>query len=417
MHHKQSITSKKAGPAAVFGCIMILIGTSIGAGILALPLSAAAASLPLALMVLFFAWLAMTITGLLILEVNFAFAAKHNHFHSMTAATLGRAGQVISWICCIGLFYSVISAYISGNSSLLVSAAQQLSGHMLPSWSSALLFTIVIALIVACGTRGVDLINRGLMSIKGLLLLIMLATLLPHINFTQLISSPGPWQLHLQAIALGAPVFLFGFGYHAVIPSLVNYIGPDKRNMRLIILVGTSAALIIYALWLTVSFGIIPHGGPHSFSQLNQHGKHLTEFLADLQSIVNKPMVHFAVNSFSDIAMTTSCLGVSLGLFDFLADGLDAGNKSTKRGLALALTFIPPLAITLLFPHFFLIGLSIGALFVIVLEILIPVAMTYRFRKIKTLRSSYQVAGGNSVLLMTAAIGLIFLACAIWSYL
>lgn len=400
--------------ASIFGSIMILIGTSIGAGMLALPLSSAEANLPLATGVLLLAWLAMTITGLLILEVNFAFAAHKNHFHSMAHATLGRGGQIISWICCIGLFYSVISAYISGNASLLIQALQQISGTTLPIWSSAVLFTAVIALIIARGMRGVDLINRGLMSVKGLLLITMLAALMPHIRLQHLLSASAlPFTQHLKAIAFGAPVFLFGFGYHAVIPSLVNYVGPDKNKMRLIVLCGTGVSLLIYILWLSVSFGIIPAAGPHSFATLSAHGKHLPEFLQDLRTLVHKPVVNFAVSSFADIAMTTSCLGVSLGLFDFLADGLQAGPKSPKRNLALALTFIPPLLVTLFFPHFFLVGLSIGALFVIVLEILLPVAMVWKFRASRTLQSNYTVRGGKSLLIITGLLGVVFLMCAL----
>lgn len=407
-------TPKKINVFQLVGCIMILIGTSIGAGMLALPLSSAQATFPLAIVVLVVSWFVMTVTGLLILEVNLHFPRYHNHFHSMTRNTIGRSGQLITWICCIGLFYSVISAYISGNASLLINAIQNISGQVLPTWSSAVLFTLVVAIIVARGARGVDLVNRGLMSVKGLLLIGMLACLMPHINLQQLSGHTSQsFSFHLSSIAFGAPIFLFGFGYHAVIPSLVNYIGPDKRNMRIIIITGTSFALLIYILWLTVSFGIIPATGTHSFAELSMHGLHLPEFLADLNALVNSHLAHLLINSFADIAMTTSCLGVSLGLFDFLADGLKVSNNPQHRYTALGLTFLPPLLTTIIFPHFFLIGLSIGAIFVIILEILIPAAMVYRFRQQPSRAGSYRVSGGQAMIWLTVVIGLIFLACAI----
>lgn len=413
-------TNPSSGPMAIFGSIMILIGTSIGAGMLALPLSSAQATYPMAAIVLIIAWFIMTVTGLLILEVNFAFPLHHNHFHSMTQATLGRGGQILSWLCCIGLFYAVISSYISGSSSLITSSIESLTKIHLPTWSSSLIFTTAIATIIFCGTRGVDLLNRGLMSFKGVLLIIMLSSLLPHINYGHLqhFITPSGFSTTLKSIALAAPIFLFGFGYHAVIPSLVNYIGADKNKMRLIIVIGTTASLIVYLLWLAVSFGIIPRFGPHSFTELSKHGKHLPEFLKDIETLVPSKIVHLSLAGFANIAMTTSCLGVSLGLFDFIADGVKAGTDNSKRILTLALTFAPPLVVTLLFPHFFLLGLSIAVFFVIILEILIPVAMVYKFRDKKLgVNLSYKVKGGNTLLLITAIIGLLFLACSFAKYL
>ena len=52
------------------------------------------------------------------------------------------------------------------------------------------------------------------------------------------------------------------------------------------------------------------------------HGNNLKEFITDLEMLLPDKWVNWAINAFSDVAMTTSCLGVSLGLFDFLADGL-----------------------------------------------------------------------------------------------
>ena len=46
----------------------------------------------------------------------------------------------------------------------------------------------------------------------------------------------------------------------------------------------------------------------------------------NIERAVNNPWVNWALNAFSDVALTTSCLGVSLGLFDFLADGLKIKN-------------------------------------------------------------------------------------------
>ena len=150
----------------IIGCIFLLIGTSIGAAILALPLASAQATFPLAAIVIIIAWLVMTATGLLLLEVNLAFPVFRNHFHTMSKQTIGKTGPLLSWACSLGLFYALIAAYISGNSSLLVRAIESSGQIHLPYWSSACLFTLVMAVIVFFGARGVDWLNRGLLSFK-----------------------------------------------------------------------------------------------------------------------------------------------------------------------------------------------------------------------------------------------------------
>ena len=405
------------GILPVIGSVLILIGTSIGAAILALPLSSASASFPFAALILIISWAVMTITGLLMLEVSFAFPIHRNHFHTMSKATLGRVGPPIVWVSSLGLFYSLISAYISGNSSLLIRTIQNYYNIQLPPWSSACIFTLVIAVIVYFGTRGVDLFNRGLLTFKGLMLILVIISTMPHINFSNLsahyaLENP---QTLIKTIIFAAPIFLTCFGFHAVIPSMINYLGPNKNKLRFVIITGTTLSLVLYLLWLASIFGLIPLTGDHSFTNIQSHGNSLDKLLTTIEGELKSKWVIWALNAFSNVALTTSCLGVSLGLFDFIADGLKRKNNFSGKIQTLAVTFLPPLFISIFYPNFFLMGLSIGAIFLVILEILIPVAMAYKFRKNKKLQSSYTVPGGNILLILITIIGALFFICDIIS--
>ena len=120
---------------------------------------------------------------------------------------------------------------------------------------------------------------------------------------------------------LATPVFLVGFGYHIVLPSFVNYVGPEPKRLRFIIWIGTTVSLLIYIVWLAVSYGIIPLHGPQGMIALHQHGDHVGQFMLQFEHVLHAAWLRWSITIFSDIAMTTSCLGVALGLFDFLADG------------------------------------------------------------------------------------------------
>jgi len=413
--------TKAHGPLATIGCVLILIGTSIGAGMLALPMASAQLSFPICCIMLVIVWWVMSITGLYIVEVNIMLSGQRNHFSSMARATTGKLGQLIAWVSSLCLFYTLICAYISGNSSLLGMAIERLTGYDIAPMLSASLFTIVVAAIIFYSTRGVDLWMRGLMTFKGIALLVILLGLMPYIHVDQIWNSQhnvsGNFVIHTlnpwYSLLLAAPVFLVGFGYHAVIPSFVNYIGPNPARLRLIIWCGTTISLVIYLLWLMVSFGILPLSGPHSLQALHAHGSHIDQFLHDIETIMPAVWLKIAVNAFSDVAMLTSCLGVGLGLFDFLADGLKRTHHWHGRMQTVCITLLPPLLVVWLWPNVFLLGISLAGLWLIILEVLLPAFMWWGFRHKPSLPEHYRVKGGRILACSIIIFGILFLIAAL----
>lgn len=61
-------------------------------------------------------------------------------------------------------------------------------------------------------------------------------------------------------------------------------------------------------------------------------------------------------------------LGVSLGLFDFLADGFKQSNTHGGRFRTALLTFVPPFMFAILYPQRFILALGYAAIFVAILE-------------------------------------------------
>ena len=128
----------------IIGCTLIIIGTIIGAGMLALPLVSAEAGFTIAAILLLAMWALMTITGLLTLEVNLAFKEYSNSLGTMAFKTLGGAGKFISWFCTLLLLYALASAYISGGSSLLANLIELIFHIKTPNWINALIFLSVM---------------------------------------------------------------------------------------------------------------------------------------------------------------------------------------------------------------------------------------------------------------------------------
>ncbi len=126
----------------ILGSILLIVGTSIGAGMLALPIATAQLGFIGSLILLFSCWFVMTAGAFLMLEVNLWMPLNSNLI-SMARETMGPFGQVISWIAYLLLLYSLLCAYIAGGSdlfhNLLQTANVDISARV-----SAVVFTLVI---------------------------------------------------------------------------------------------------------------------------------------------------------------------------------------------------------------------------------------------------------------------------------
>ncbi|MBV9575717.1 MAG: tryptophan/tyrosine permease, partial [Gammaproteobacteria bacterium] len=102
----------------LIGGILLVVGTTVGAGILALPIATAELGFWGSTLLLISCWAVMTTCAFLFLEVNLWLPAKSNVV-SMAGATLGKTGQAIAWVVYLLLLYSILSAYIAGGGDLL----------------------------------------------------------------------------------------------------------------------------------------------------------------------------------------------------------------------------------------------------------------------------------------------------------
>src|SRR5689334_21191804 len=145
----------------LLGSILLVIGTSVGAGMLALPIATAQLGFVGSLILLLVCWFVMTSGAFLLLEVNLWMPLNSN-LNTMARATLGPIGQIISWLVFLLLLYSLLCAYIGGGSDLLHNLLAA-GGINIPVWAASIIFTLIFGSVVYMGIKSVDYVNRGLM--------------------------------------------------------------------------------------------------------------------------------------------------------------------------------------------------------------------------------------------------------------
>lgn len=382
---------KKVIEGSVFGGMLLLAGSCIGAGMLGLPIMTGLSGFYPSLIAFFSAWIFMTLTGLLLVETNGWFSKRVN-FITMVTRTLGKKGRIVCWILYLFLFYSLLLAYIAGIGSLVGKISEQFFNIPIPDWFGSIFFVLLFGWIVYTGTRPVDLWNRFLMigKITAFLGLVFIGARSVQSN---LLSRFAP-QYALYAL----PILVISFGFHNMIPSLTDYLKNDLKRVRLSIILGGLFALVIYLIWQIIVLGIVPFEGPSGIAANYREGSEATQALI---GFLGTNVISYFATFLAFFAILTSFLAQALSLSHFLADGLKVSYKRHEEGWLVVLTLLPPLLLAMLYPNIFLKALNFaGGICAVLLFGILPVLMVWKGRYVREIESPYQVFGGKILLII-----------------
>lgn len=382
----------------ILGGMLLVVGTSIGGGMLALPVATATLGFMGATAFLITAWALMTYGALLLLEVNLWLPPKTNLI-SMSHKTLGFPGQAIAWVAYLLLLYSLLAAYISGGGDVLHHLLQPL-GLAISEQVSAVLFVVLVSSIVYRGIKAVDHVNRYLMITKLVAFIVLVACVFPFVDLHK-ITRP---QLSFSMAAI--VIVITSFGFASIVPSLRVYYEDDVKALKKVIFIGSLIPLVCYIAWIWVIHGVLSES--ELFSMLEQ-GHTTSALMQALSAVSHNAWLKTSADLFVSFSVVTSFLGVSLGLSDFLADGLRMPKEGKKKKYVFLLTFLPPLIIVLFNQNIFLKGLDYAGVCCIVLLMLLPSLMAWFGRYHKKIATGYRVKGGRVVLIimMLAAVLLV----------
>ncbi len=316
---------------STIGATLLVAGTCIGGGMLALPVATGAAGFFPSLTMMLLGWAFMTTTALFLAEVNL-WMPKGSHVIGMASRFLGPIGKALAWVLYLFIGYASLVAYTAGGGDLFASGLSSRFGiHLSQGWA----FTLFVALfgtIIYLGNVIVGRVNTFLMVglIAAYVLLIGMGA--SHVKGQPLLRNS--WGDTLIAI----PLLLTIFSFQTIVPSLTIYLHQDAKRLRRSIIWGTTMALVFYALWQWLVLGTVLLDGDQGLAAALAQGKPATDFLG---VAVGSPWLGGIASFFAFFALVTSFLGIALGLFDFLADGLKI--KRTKFGnIALGLLVAAP---------------------------------------------------------------------------
>ncbi|KAF6139711.1 hypothetical protein GIB67_006659 [Kingdonia uniflora] len=312
----------------IVGAVALIIGTSIGSGILAIPKSTSPAVLSQSLLctthmhtcigntfgvstmqgfipsavTMILCWAFLLVEALLLAEINVALLSRKTKRRkdeelevisiiTMTQETLGEWGGNLATVNYVFLGYTTMVVYTSKAGDILY--------HFLnvPSSISGFFFTAVFTVLISVGgTRVMDQVNQWL-TVTMIGLLVGIEVLAVQFGGWSGLETLGNWD----KVPTTIPVIVFTLVYHDLSPVICAYLGGDLAQIRTSVVLGSLVPLFILLVWDAV--------------------------------VLRRDGISVMVEAFSLLAVGTSLIGTLLGFSHFFSEQL---NKLPRLGRSYA---------------------------------------------------------------------------------
>lgn len=395
-----------------FGSALIIAGTTIGAGMLAMPLTSAGMGFGYTLLLLVGLWALLVYSGLLFVEVYQTADQLDDGVATLAEKYFGVPGRILATLSLLILLYALSAAYITGGGSLLSGLPTAFGMDAISLKTAIIIFTVVLGSFVVIGTKGVDGLTRVLFIGKLIAFAFVLFMMLPKVATDNLMALPLDYAFVVSA----APIFFTSFGFHVIMASVNSYLGGSVDKFRRAILIGTAIPLAAYLVWQLATHGVLSQS---EFVRILKADPTLNGLVNATREITGSHFMGEVVRAFSSLALITSFLGVMLGVFEGLGDLFKRYHLPNNRFVLTIAAFLPPLVFALFYPEGFITALSYAGLLCAFYCLILPIGLAWRTR-IANPTLPYRVAGGNFALVFALLIGVVIMAIPFliqWGYL
>lgn len=213
------------GLSKQLGAVLLVSGTTLGAGMLAIPVVTGSAGLYPSMLLLVLYWALQLGTAFLMLEANLWFRQPVNLI-TITRQTLGKKCEAIVWLLYLVLLYSLTAAYLAGSGPMVADGLSTIFGVRIPQYAQSFPLLAIFGGFIYLGMRPVDYFNRLLMIGLGLSFMALLFCSSMHIDSSL-------WtRFEPSYLWMSIPVISTSYGFHIIIPSLTTYLHRDVKALR-----------------------------------------------------------------------------------------------------------------------------------------------------------------------------------------
>ncbi|WP_375751430.1 aromatic amino acid transporter [Vibrio sp. HN007] len=381
---------------SLLGGSCIIASVCVGAGMLGLPSAGAGSWMIWSLLAIMITMMFMTVSGWMLLESFKNYDLKVS-FNTVTKDLLGDKINFVNNLAVYFVGGILLYAYIT-SSGLIIQDMLSIDSKV-----ASVIFVLIFSAFVWHSTRAVDRISVVLIALMILTFVFGVSGLAVKVDVAVLLDKASKESSYAPYAMAMLPVALASFGYHHSVASMRAYYG-EERKAKYAILGGTVIALGLYTLWLVSIFGNLPRS---NFGPVIEQGGNVDALLTALSTVIESDKVSNAINAFSMAAILSSFIGVGLGVFDYLADLFKFEDCKKGRAKTWAVTFLPPLVLSLLFPFGFVIAIGYAGAAATVWTCIVPAMLAHKTRAKENGSEGFVAPGGQPMIAALLTFGVL----------
>ncbi len=378
---------------------IFVAATCIGSGMIALPITLAKVGLIPSILLMLAIWFVIYYTALASVELNLQ-ARKGLALGSLCKNFSGTKMQYFGAILLKLLSYALLSAYISGGTSII---EKILEVDNLTLW-----YVVGLLLILLMPSQIIQKVNNllflGLLATTAILILFLLISVqwkdIPLFEIDNL-SQVKVWTILI-------PVVFTSFGFQVIFHILTDLYKGDVIALKKVFLWGSLIPAIIYIIWTVSVLIAINNNSKQFYIKMVNGNVEVGDLISQLSLIAQTELVQILIRWIAFLAISTSAIGVGLGLVGAIEQQLERFNSlSNKKVASVALSIMPSTVIILFIPGAFVSILGFAGMILSFIAILIPIYLLSNVRG--TL--FYKELRNKTMIIISVITGFIIIIC------
>lgn len=393
------------------GAILLVAGTCIGSGMIALPIVLSKIGLVPSILLMLVIWGVMYYSSLISLEINLK-AGK-----GLALGELGQlfSGSVAKWIGSISLAllcYALLAVFLYGGASIF----QKLLIDSSLSFSQLVLtYASVTFCVLILPVRMVDYCNRILFMLMIAVIVCLIVGLGSMIDYSDLPLFSAQAN-EFSAWRLLIPVVFTSFGFQVIFHIMTDFCDKNVKMLKQAFFWGSMIPAVVYIIWTVCVLSVVYHENRQFYHLMLMGDADIGDLIEVLSAVAKWPAVQVLIWWISSLAILTSVVGVGLGLCASLQQTLKPIILSPRlRQMSAALlTVLPAYIVASIVPGAFTSVLGFAGIILVIIAILMP---TYLLYKVGISKPYYRELKRKYLLMICVGLGVLVILCEIMNIL
>lgn len=341
----------------LLNAIFLISGTAIGAGLIALPLTAVNFGVGISTAIICLAIFITYQSSMMTIDLNEANQSPAS-IVDLSRNLSGKKAFLISMASFYALSFSLLMVYFSGIASTLCSFFD-LNNNVVVIISSLALFGVL------------NLKYSQFSKLNSSLVIILLAIIVTFIFQMQTVKTTKTVsyepQINLKEIATFLPIIFTSFGVQNICSNIYEHLNKNRKQIQRAFLIGILIPALVYIAWTSSVFENIISQDVSFFEKLQNHQVSVGELIKFLCDSSNNVYMEKFFKILSLFAISTSAIGIGLGLKKSIEETI-----TSSSCVASTVVCLIPAIVCITIPDAFIKILSFGGMIATMFVIFVP---------------------------------------------